>query len=121
MAGGALGIPGDTERAAMEDDLVREDNPLLFWNDLHEVLFDLLGVGVFGQVEAGGDALDVRIDNDSGSDAIGGAEDDVGGLARSAGDGQHLFDGSGDLTAEFRDDLPGRSDDGFGFVVEEAC
>src|SRR5258708_5083372 len=64
-AGIAFGRSRHAEGAAVEDDLVREADPAVLGNDFDEILLDLDGVGVFGEVEAPGDALDVGIDDDS--------------------------------------------------------
>ena len=49
----------------MQDDLVGEDDPLVVRNDLHQVLLDLLGVCVPGQLQASRDALHMGIDHDA--------------------------------------------------------
>ena len=49
----------------------------LLGSSSHQVLFDLRGVGVFGQAEPLAEPRDVRVDDDAGRQAERGAEDDV--------------------------------------------
>ena len=63
-------------------------------------------VGVLRQIEACGDALHVRVHHHAGGDAVGRAQHHVGGLARGAGNGEHLLHGPRHLAAEFGDHLP---------------
>ena len=99
--------------------MMRELNPFVLRDDLHQVLFDFDGVGIFCEVEAIGQALDVGIDDDSGGDAEDGTEDDVGGFTCGTRDGDQLFYGLRDLAAVLIEDPVGRADQRFGFVVEE--
>ena len=71
----------------MVDDLVREENPAVAGNDFHQVLLDFTGSVCSGEIEAARYALDMGIDDDSGGNVVGGAEDHVGGFARGAGYG----------------------------------
>ena len=50
---------------------MREKDPLFFGEDLHQLLLDLHRVGLFDQIEPARDALHVRIDHDTGRDAVG--------------------------------------------------
>src|SRR3974377_2247458 len=65
----AFGLARDADGAAMMDDLVGEVDPLVARDDLHQVLLDLAGVGVLRKFEAAGDALDVRVNDNTVSDA----------------------------------------------------
>ena len=64
---------------------VRPDRPVLPRHELHEVLLDLLRIGLPGQAEPAGEALHVGVDHDPLVLAEGVAQDDVGGLAADAG------------------------------------
>jgi hypothetical protein len=115
----AAGLAGDAEAAAVPDELVGEEHPFIFGQDLDEILLDFFWVGVFGEVEAVGEADDVGIDDDAAGDSVAGAEDDVAGLAGDAGEGEDLLHGLGDNAAEFFDEFFGGAHDGFCFVAEE--
>ena len=52
VARGAFRIARHAQRAAVQDDLVREQDPPILGDDLHEVLLDFDRVGVFGEVQA---------------------------------------------------------------------
>ena len=62
-------------------------------NDLHQLLLDFFGGVAFGEVEAAGDAEDVGVDDDAFGLAEADAEDDVGGFAGGAGNGDELGEG----------------------------
>src|ERR1022692_4569456 len=57
----AARLAGLAECAAMVDNLVREEYPAVLRDDLHQVLLDLAGIGLSGQIQPAGDALHVRI------------------------------------------------------------
>ena len=116
----AFGFAGLADLAAMMDELMREGNPAVLRNDLHELLLDLLRCVAFGNAEAAGDAKDVGVDDHAFSLAEADAENHVGRLSRGAGDGDQLGEGLRNLPAEFGDDLAGRALNGFGLVVKEA-
>lgn len=97
----ALGFAGDADLAAVVDELVGELDPTAFGDDGLEVLLDGDGVGAGGELEASGEAENVGVDDDAGGDAVPGAEDDVGGFARDAGELEHLVHGVGDFAGEF--------------------
>src|SRR5579862_9390822 len=60
---GALRFAGDAEFAAVPDDLVREQDPLLAWDNLHQVLLDLHGFVLRGQFKTARDAVNMSIDD----------------------------------------------------------
>jgi hypothetical protein len=62
---GTFWFAGDAEAAAVMDDLVAEQGPALLRNDLHEVLFDLLGIVVLRELPPSRDSMDVRVSDDS--------------------------------------------------------
>ena len=116
----ALGLAGIADLTAVMNELVGKRDPVVLGNDLHEFLLDLLGGFGFGQAEAAGDAVDMGINDDAFGLVETDAEDDVGGLAGGAGDGDELGEGLGDLAVEFFGNFAGGSLDGFGLVTEEA-
>src|SRR5215211_5604961 len=61
----AIRLAGLAGLAPVQDQGVREDGPVFFWHDLHEVLLYLYGVLVPGEAEPAGDAADVGIDDDA--------------------------------------------------------
>src|SRR5471030_602747 len=78
----ALRIPGHAQRPPMQNDLVREENPLLPGNDLHQVPLDLHRVAVLCEIEARRNALDVRIHHYAYGNPVCCPQHHVGGLAR---------------------------------------
>ena len=67
-----------------------------------------------------GDAEDVRIHHHAAGDAVGCAQDYVGGFARHAGQGEQFLHGFRDFAAEVVHDFGGGADDVLRFVAEEA-
>lgn len=57
-----------------------EDNPVLTRNQLHKVLFDLIGIAVLREPYAPGKAPDMGVNNDPFRHVIGVAQNDVGGF-----------------------------------------
>ena len=115
----ALGAAGLADLASVPDQLVREKDPAILRDDAHEVLLDFLGIGVAGEVEAGGEALDVGVHDHAGSDAERRAQHDVGGLARHAGQREQFLHRARDFLAEIVDQLLAGALDGLGLVAEE--
>lgn len=66
------------------DDAVRVHDPLRFWQQRHEVLFDLDRVCLRGQAESGAEATDVGVDDDAGRESKRSAQNDVCGLSANA-------------------------------------
>ena len=104
----------------MPDELVGELDPFVLRDVGDVVLFDFGGLGVTGEIEAAGEAHDVGVDDDAGSDAVGAAEDHVGGFSGDAWEGEDLLHGARDFAAKFFDDGFAGAHDRFGFVAEEA-
>ena len=69
----------------MMDKLVRELDPFVTGNDLHQVLLDLHGIGIPGEFEASRQAMDVGVHYHAVGNPEPGAEHDVCGLAGHAG------------------------------------
>ncbi len=111
----AFGVSGVADLAAVEDQLVREEGPFGLGDEFHEVLFDFDGIGVFGEVEAEGEAGDVGIDDDADVLVEGVAEDDVGGFSADAAELGEFVHGVGDLAVMFFDDVGGGGGEGGGF------
>jgi len=120
VAAVAFGLAGVADLAAVVDELMGEGDPAVLRNHLHQFLLDFLGRVAFGEAEAVGDAEDMGVDHDAFSFAEADTEDDVGGFAGGAGDGDELGEGLGDLTVEIGDDFAGSALDGFCLVVVEA-
>jgi hypothetical protein len=59
----AAGFPGDAHAAAMPDELVREQYPLVLGDDTHQILLDLDRFGMAGEIEPSGNAHYMGIDN----------------------------------------------------------
>ena len=85
-----------------------ERNPAVRWGDFHQVLLDLFRRVLLRELQPVRDAKHVRIDDDAARDAIGGAQDHIGSLARDTGQGQKLVHGSRHLAPEIADDFLSR-------------
>jgi len=100
--------------------LVGEADPVVARQDLHQFLLDLFGRLGLGEFKAARDAEDVRVDHDAFGQTVADAEDDVGGFAGGAGDGDELGECLRDLAVEVGENFAGSALNGFGFVAEEA-
>jgi len=109
-----------TKRAAVQNDTVCEDDPLILGDDLDQVLLDLDRVGFPGEVEACGDALHMSVDHHSGGDVVGRAQHHIGSLSGGAGNGEEFLHGPWHLTAEFRDYFLRRAHNRFRLVIEKS-
>ena len=78
----------------MVDHQVREDRPIFLWNQLHEILLDLVGTGLLCETKPRGDTLHVRVHYYPFVYTERVAEHDVGGLASDAGNLHQLSHGS---------------------------
>ena len=121
VAAVALGLACVADLAAVVDELVGEGDPAVLGQDAHQFLLDLLRRVALGQAQAARDAEDVGVDNHAFRLVEADAEDDVGGFAGCAGDGDQFGERLRDLAVEVGDDLLGGALDGLGLVVEEAC
>ena len=61
----AFGIPRRANLASMMNDLVREADPSVLRNHLHQLLLNFFHCVGFGQFQAAGDAEDVRVDDNT--------------------------------------------------------
>ena len=84
-----------------------------------QIFFDVHGVGVLGEPEAAGDALDVRIHGKALIDAETAPQDHVGRLAGHARQFDEVFHGSGRLAVELLHDELGGGDEVFRLAVIE--
>src|SRR6267154_1361137 len=116
----AFGFSGDTEFASVPDELVGEENPFLARDDAHQVLLDLLWIGVRGEFEAARDAVHMSIDDYALSYFEPRAQNYVCGLAGDAGQCKQILHVQRNLAAEVGDDFLSRSHNGFRFVAKEA-
>ena len=71
----------------MMDQAVREIYPFLFWKYFDEFGFDLIRLRFRRQSEKSSDPFHVSIDDDPGGKSETGSENDVGGFAADAGEG----------------------------------
>jgi hypothetical protein len=116
----AAGFAGEADLAAVENEEMGEEGPVVLGDDFHQVLFDFDGIGVCGEVEALGEASDVGIDDDADILVEGVSQDDIGGFSTDAAEGGEFLHGLGDLAVVFLDDVGGGGADGGGFAAEEA-
>ena len=72
----------------MVDDLVREENPAFFRNDLHQILFDFDWIIVFSEIETTGYSVHVCINNNAGSNSVCRSKYDICGLSGGSRHGQ---------------------------------
>ena len=87
----------------MVDDLVGEADPVVGREDSGEFLLDFLGSFRFGEGESTADAQDVGVNDYAFSFVEADAEDDVGGFAGGAGDGDEFGECLRDLGVEVCD------------------
>ena len=84
LAAGTVGVDRRAPRAAVGDEPMTPDRPMLARNDPHEVALNFLGVSVRRQLEPVRQPADVRVHHDALVDAEGVAEHDIRGLAPDA-------------------------------------
>ena len=116
----AFGFAGDADASAVPDELVGEDDPFVLWDHGHQVMLDFFGVLVSRQIQALRKPHDMRVNHDAAGDSEGGAEDDVAGFARNAGEGKDFVHGARDFAAEFLQDAFAGANDRFCFIAEES-
>ncbi len=95
-----------------------EPHCVLGGDDGSEVRFDFVGIGLGGKSQALGEAQDVGVHTD-GRLAEGIAQNDVGGFAADARQGEEVGETVGDLAAELSNEESGGLADGAGFVAVE--
>ena len=120
FAVGTIGVAGHAAAAAVPDEEVAPEGPGVLGDELDEVFFDFDRVFLLGQTEALAQAGDVGVDHDAGLDAVGVAEDDVGGFASDPGEMGEGFEFAGDFASVVVDEGLGGGADIFRFVAEEA-
>lgn len=97
-----------------------EEDPIGSGHELDQVLFNGHGVRGAAEGESGGEALDVGVDNDAGSDLKGAPENDVGGLATNAVEGDEGFEVLRNLALVKVQELAAAGLDVAGLVAEQA-
>ena len=117
---GAVGAGGFAAAAAVEDEPVGKQGPVVLRDEFHEDGLDFFWVGLAGEAEAGGEARDVGVDDDADVLAEGVAEDDVGGFAADAGELDEFVHGLRDVSAMLVDEEPAAGADVFGLGAVEA-
>jgi len=116
---GAQGVAREADFSAKPDYLMTERNPAVLRHQLHQVLLDFFRRRLLGQFQAVGDAEDMGIHHHAARDAEGRSQYHVGGFSCYAGQGEQLFHGAGNLSAELLHDPRGGADDAFRLVAEE--
>jgi hypothetical protein len=79
------------------DETVGYRQPIILWNDLHQVLLDFHGIEMFGPAQPLAEPGDVGIHRDSLRNSINLTQNHIGGLAAHPGDLYQLFHGLGNL------------------------
>src|SRR5687767_7629384 len=75
----------------MVNHLVREGDPLLFWNQLHEIQLDLLRRFGGRKIETPRDPKYMGVDDDSFGFSIGDSHNNIGGFTRDTGKLDQFF------------------------------
>lgn len=83
----------------MEDEPKREPSPRLRWEQFHQVMLHLDGVGVCGKSKSSREPTDMRVDWEAGKVEHYGAHD-VAGLASHAWQGRKVVEFGRDRTIE---------------------
>lgn len=104
----------------MPDQPVTYPDPFRLRKELLESLFDGDRLGFMGQAETLSEACDVGINNDSGDDVEGVAQDDISGFASDAIESHQGFDGIGDNPVVKGDYLTATGLNVSGFIAIEA-
>src|SRR5258708_31284096 len=73
--------PGDAQGAAVKNQLERKVDPLLFRQNLHQILLDLHWVRLLAQIQPADQPLDVRVHNYAPGNSIQSSKTAVGTLA----------------------------------------
>ena len=115
-----IGVSGHAAAAAVPDEEMAPEGPGVLGDLFDEVFFDFDRVFLFGQAEALAQAGDVGVDDHASFDAVGVAEDDVGGFASDTREMGEGFEFAGDLAVMVLNQGLGGGADVFRFVAEEA-
>src|SRR5689334_1424870 len=108
---GALRFARNADRAPMPDYAMREVDPLVAGDHVHQVLLNLNGFVIAGKFKATCNAVHMRIHHDALRFPKPGTENYVGRLASSSGYGQKLMHFFRNLAAEIMHDLLRSTDD----------
>ena len=103
----------------MPDEEMAPEGPGVLRDSFDQVLFDFDRVGVLGQSEAFAQAGDVGVHDDTGFNAEGVAENNIGCFASDPGETGERLQVAGDLTVMVLDQGLGGGDEVFRFVAEE--
>ena len=117
---GAVGLAGGAAAAAVPDEEMGEEGPVLFGDDFDQGLLDFDGIVLAGETQPAGETADMGVDHDALGKVEGIAEDYVGGFPAHAGKLVEMFHGLRDLSAVILDQAGGTTADGFGLGAEEA-
>lgn len=104
----------------MGNELVSEPNPIFFGPDPQQILLDLLGRALARETEPPREPMDVGIDDESGPNAEGRAEHDVGGLPGDAREREQILHRPGHLAAVLGQQARAGAPNILGFRVEKA-
>src|SRR5215813_13821111 len=104
----------------MPDYAVREVNPLITGQHLHQVLLDGFRIIVLRQFQAPRDAVDMSIYHPPFGPAIPRTEHDIGGLARSSRDSEQLRHCLWYFAVELFRNLLRRPYNRFGFIAKKS-
>lgn len=115
----AQGLPRITDMAAEPDHPVVDLAPFGLREQFDQILFDVHGIGMLGEPEAPGDALDVRVHGKALVDAESAPQDHVGRLAGHAGQFDEVLHGVGRFAVEFLHDELRGGDEVFCLAVIE--
>ena len=111
-----LGFFGQTNAPAVILHQMAKPHPPVRGNNLDQIRFDLVGIGVARKTQALRKPHHVGVDAD-GLFAEGIAENDIGGLAADAGQTDQVIEIVGDLAAKALDQLTATVMNRFGFVA----
>ena len=114
-----IGLARVANSPTVPNHLVAEFDPALLRHDLHQVALDSIGCGFGGHAKAIADSENVSIDHDTVGDAERSAENDIGGLARNAGESHKLVYRARNLAAKPLNDAARHSQEVFGLHAEE--
>ncbi len=121
-ASAAIGLSGFADSSPVEDQKVAKHGPsapFSFWNDLNQIEFELIGIGVFGQEQPAAKTYYVRIAYDAlNAECV--AQHDVCGFSSDACKGQQLVHGIWHLAFEIVNEFLAAVFNVPGFVSVEA-
>jgi len=89
----AIRLESRTPPSSVPNQPVAKIRPVFLRHQPHEILFDLLRLGLFGQAESVCQSSDVRIDHDAFIDLKSIPQNDIGGLPANPGESNQLGHG----------------------------